>query len=136
MNFGDSTYGLTGSAAGRSAGRHHGTSSNGISTSNVGGLNLANQTSLTFLDPDDIDQSQQLTADTQAEDFRFQFTLPSQELHTRTADRFRKGGIDDALADLNLNGDSQIENSQTNDSPNLKDSKNSRIQKKSGLDQN
>ena len=125
MNFGDPTYGLTGSAAGRSAGRHHGTSSNGISTSNVGGLNLANQTNLTFLDPDDIDPSQQLTADTQAEDFRFQFTLPSQELHARAAERHRKG-IDDQLTNnlmgLNLIGESQNEPSQADHSPHFKES--------------
>jgi len=113
MNFGDSTFGFAGNG-----GRNNGISSNAMNTSNTG-LNLTNTSSLTFLDPDElIDQSQQLSADSQAEDFRFQFTMPSQEVHKRK-------GIDDHLAsnmlDLDIIGESQNERSQTDDSSQLRD---------------
>ena len=109
MDFGDSTFGFAGSG-----GRNTGKSSHAIHTTNAG-LNLTNSSSLTFLDPDELidNPTQQLSADSQAEDFRFQFTLPSQEVHKRK-------GIDDHLAsnmlDLDIIGESQNERSQTDDS--------------------
>ena len=99
MNFGDSTFGLTGSG-----GRPNGNA----------GINLTNTSSLTFLDPDELidHPTQQLSADSQADDFRFQFTLPSQDVHKRKA-------LDDHLAsnmlDLNIIGESQNETSQPDD---------------------
>ena len=99
MNFGDSTFGLTGSG-----GRPNGSA----------GINLTNTSSLTFLDPDELidHPTQQLSADSQADDFRFQFTLPSQDVHKRKA-------LDDHLAsnmlDLNIIGESQNETSQPDD---------------------
>ena len=113
MDFGDSTFGFAGSG-----GRNNGKSSHAANASNTG-LNLTNTASLDFLDPDElIGQSQQLSADSQAEDFRFQFTMPSQEAHKRK-------GMDDHLAsnmlDLDIIGESQNERSQTDDSNQLKD---------------
>ena len=131
MNFGDSTFGFGGSGVGGSARRSHDSSSNVINSSAAGGLNLTNPTSLTFLDPDEIidNPTQQLTADSQAEDFRFQFTLPSQELQ-------RRKGLDEHLAnnimDLNIIGESQNEASQLDDSPQYRDS--SRIKENDGME--
>ena len=102
MNFGNSAFGF-----GEMPGRNEGMNSNGMNP----GLNLTSASSLTFLDPDELidNPTQQLTADSQADDFRFQFTMPSQEMNKRR-------GIDDHLAnnmlDLNIIGESQNEGTQ------------------------
>ena len=98
MNFGNSAFGF-----GEMPGRNEGMNSNGMNP----GLNLTSASSLTFLDPDELidNPTQQLTADSQADDFRFQFTMPSQEMNKRR-------GIDDHLAnnmlDLNIIGESEV----------------------------
>ena len=103
MDFGNSAFGF-----GEMSRRNEGTS--GINPANQG-LNLTSTSSLTFLDPDELidNPTQQLTADSQAEDFRFKFTMPSQDMGLRR-------GIDDHLAnnmlDLNIIGESQNEGTQ------------------------
>ena len=114
MDFGESTFGFTKGGGVGSSGR------NGVGHSSASRLNFTNPTSLTFLDPDEMDNpTQQLTADSQAEDFRFQFTLPSQEIH-------RRKELDEHLAngimDLNMLGESQNETTQLDDSPQYRDS--------------
>ena len=124
MNFGDSTFGFGGPT-----GRANGTSSNAMN-STTSGLNLTSTSSLTFLDPDELidNPTQGLSADSQAEDFRFQFTLPSQDVQKRK-------GLD-ALAnnilDLNIIGESQNEQSQPEDSYQQRDL--NRIKETAGLE--
>ena len=105
MNFGNSPFGF-----GDVPGRNDGASANGMNSGNHG-LGLTSASTLSFLDPDELidNPTQQLTADSQADDFRFQFTMPSQET-------MKRKGMDDHLAnnmlDLNIIGESQNEGTQ------------------------